>query len=270
MPGDRLSSRIQPNSAMLFTRPPHPTSSWQTQMGRRRIRSDLFGASWASADIYFVVNTSNRKMDAVASFATTHKYGEQWNGETPLPRLLQRTLSRFALLPMSRASLSFQMLYLPASPLHCNQPVPRSPISARIGRSPLHQRERLKSSRHPPILQPIRIRSITRARLSMRVTSLSSEFRPARFSLKSKAGKPLPGAPNSPPEHAVPGANGLPNPLITRPGPGMRAYFDPPIREAALVTINGQSLRARYGTHRIGSTFRAAQGRPESHRDSRV
>ena len=40
------------------------------------------------------------------------------------------------------------------------------------------------------------------------------------------------------------GPNGLLNPLITRPGPGMHAYFDPPIREAALVTINGQPAGA--------------------------
>jgi hypothetical protein len=59
-----------------------------------------------------------------------------------------------------------------------------------------------------------------------------------------KGGKALPGAPNSPPEHPVLGANGMPNPLITRPGPGMHAYFDPPIREAALVTINGQDAGA--------------------------
>ena len=62
--------------------------------------------------------------------------------------------------------------------------------------------------------------------------------------LEVEGGKPLPGAPNSPPEHPALGPNGLPNPLITRPGHGMRAYFDPPIREAALVTINGQAAGA--------------------------
>ena len=59
-------------------------------------------------------------------------------------------------------------------------------------------------------------------------------------------GKPLPGAPNAPAERVDPTAttNGLPNPLITRPGPGMHAYYDAPIREAALVTINGQDAGA--------------------------
>ena len=58
--------------------------------------------------------------------------------------------------------------------------------------------------------------------------------------LEVSGGKPLPGAPNSPPEggpvQQVLGPDGLPNPLITRPGPGIHAYYDPPIREAALVT----------------------------------
>ncbi|MEI9979795.1 MAG: glycosyl hydrolase [Edaphobacter sp.] len=58
--------------------------------------------------------------------------------------------------------------------------------------------------------------------------------------LEVGGGKPLPGAPDSPPEHPALGPNGLPNPLITRPGPGMHAYYDPPIREAAIVYINGQ------------------------------
>jgi len=57
-------------------------------------------------------------------------------------------------------------------------------------------------------------------------------------------GAALPGAPNSPPEHEALGPNGLPNPLVTRPGPGMHAFFDPPIHEAALVTLNGQHAGA--------------------------
>ncbi len=73
------------------------------------------------------------------------------------------------------------------------------------------------------------------------------QFRAAPSSpvyLEVAGGKALPGAPNSPPEHAQLGPDGLPNPLVTRPGPGMHAYFDPPIREAALVFINGEQAGA--------------------------
>jgi hypothetical protein len=62
--------------------------------------------------------------------------------------------------------------------------------------------------------------------------------------LEVEGGKPLPGAPTSPPEHPVLGANGLPDPRVTRTGPGMHAWYDPPIHEAALVTINGQPAGA--------------------------
>jgi len=58
--------------------------------------------------------------------------------------------------------------------------------------------------------------------------------------LEIEGGKPLPGAPNSAPEQPALLPNGLPNPLITRPGPGMHAYYDPPIHEAGIVSINGQ------------------------------
>jgi hypothetical protein len=58
--------------------------------------------------------------------------------------------------------------------------------------------------------------------------------------LEIEGGKALPGAPSSPPEHPALGPNGLPDPRITRPGPGMHAYYDPPVREAAIVFINGQ------------------------------
>jgi len=58
--------------------------------------------------------------------------------------------------------------------------------------------------------------------------------------LEVEGGKSLPGAPNSPPEHPALAPNGLPDPRITRTGPGMHAFYDPPIHEAAIVFLNGQ------------------------------
>ena len=59
-------------------------------------------------------------------------------------------------------------------------------------------------------------------------------------------GKALPGGPNAPqaPEPRALGPDGLPNPLITRPEPRNFGYYAAPIREAALVTINGKSAGA--------------------------
>ncbi len=62
--------------------------------------------------------------------------------------------------------------------------------------------------------------------------------------LKILGGEPEAGSdPNRPAEHVL-GANGLPDPAVTRPGPGMRAHYDPPVREAALVMVNGQAVGA--------------------------
>jgi hypothetical protein len=36
----------------------------------------------ANADIYLVVNTSNQPIDTSATFATTHKFAEEWDGDT--------------------------------------------------------------------------------------------------------------------------------------------------------------------------------------------
>jgi len=65
----------------------------------------------------------------------------------------------------------------------------------------------------------------------------------SRIFLEVPGGTALPGSPTATPEHDLL-PNGLPNPLVTRTGPGMHAYFDPPIREAALVVINGKPVGA--------------------------
>jgi hypothetical protein len=57
--------------------------------------------------------------------------------------------------------------------------------------------------------------------------------------LEISGGMPVSGDPSAPAQRVL-AANGLPDPKVTRPGPGMHAWYDPPIREAATVTINGK------------------------------
>ena len=45
-------------------------------------------------------------------------------------------------------------------------------------------------------------------------------------------------------ETARPAGSPLPNPLVTRTGPGMQAWYNPPVREAAVVFINGHRAGA--------------------------
>jgi hypothetical protein len=55
---------------------------------------------------------------------------------------------------------------------------------------------------------------------------------------------PRPNAPDPRDPTQRPAGAPLPNPLVTGTGPGIHAYFDPPIHEAALVVINGKSAGA--------------------------
>ena len=71
----------------------------------------------ANADIYLVVNTSNQPIDTSATFATSHKFAAEWDGNTAasfsLPRQ-RRSPSNW--LPTARASSSSAIRRLPPSP----------------------------------------------------------------------------------------------------------------------------------------------------------
>jgi alpha-L-rhamnosidase len=197
-----------------------------------------------NADIYFVVNTGNQQIDTEASFATQHKFGEQWNPDSAASAPASATAQRIQLAPYesqlfvfsdSRAttdSASPDAAFSQLADLSHNWKV----TFTSTGKSQLEQTPSdwtaLPATLHYSG-EAVYARSFTLA-----ASPAGSVY------LEVDGGKPLPGSPNSPPEHPVLGANGLPNPLITRPGHGMRAYYDPPIRAAALVTINGQAAGA--------------------------
>jgi hypothetical protein len=65
-----------------------------------------------------------------------------------------------------------------------------------------------------------------------------------RILLSINGGSPAHDASPAPAETHTLGPDGLPNPLVTRTGPGMRAFYDAPVREAALVVVNGQPAGA--------------------------
>lgn len=69
------------------------------------------------------------------------------------------------------------------------------------------------------------------------------KVKPTDVALEIDGGEALP-PPRKPGDAPVLLPNGLPDPRVTRTGPGMHAYFEPPIREAALVVVNGQAAGA--------------------------
>ena len=196
-----------------------------------------------AADIYFVVNTSNRETDTVASFTTTHKSGEQWNPDNAVAAPASAQAQSIHLAPYESRVFVFSDA--------------KSATQAPSAQAPNSQIADLSND------WKVTFTSTGKSETEPTLTDWTADPATAHYSgevvyardfsiaasstpvyLQVKGGEALPGAPDSPPEHAVLGANGLPNPLITRPGPGMHAFFDPPIREAALVTINGHDAGA--------------------------
>jgi hypothetical protein len=196
-----------------------------------------------TADIYFVANTSNQPVQATANFDTTHRDGEQWDPETG--RAAHVTASN---LPLNLAPYESRVFifahYSESEPPH------RSPIDS-ASMTPLADLSTdwtvnftaTKETETEPTLTDWTTNPATLyysgEAIYARDVSLSTTPHTPVF-LQIEGGQPLPGSPNSPPEHPALGPNGLPDPRITRPGPGMHAFYDPPIHEAAIVYINGQ------------------------------
>ncbi len=198
------------------------------------------------ADIYFVVNTGNRDIDTAATFASTHKYAERWNPDDATSAPASANAQPIHLAPYE----SRVYVFSDTRPTTKSTP-PHAPNSQLVDLSTdwnviFTSTGKTEAERTLTdwTADPATVHYSGEA-----VYSRDFSFEaipPEPVFLEVEGGKPLSGAPNSPPEHPALGANGLPNPLITRPGTGMRAYFDPPIREAALVTINGKEAGAMW------------------------
>jgi hypothetical protein len=199
-------------------------------------------------DIYFVANTSNQPIDTTASFATAHKYGEMWDPDSAAMDSASASSQRIHLAPYESRVFVFDssMLMMPPGlraaaldlDLSTNWKVNFVAANKSVTESKLTDWTADHSTLH-----------YSGEAIYSRDFDLTSASKTPVF-LEVTGGTALPGAPNSPPEHGVAGTasplgpDGLPNPLITRTGPGMHAYYDPPIREAALVTINGKDAGA--------------------------
>ncbi len=201
-----------------------------------------------TADIYFVTNTSNQPIKATATFDSTHRDGEQWDPETGKAAHVTASNLPLNLAPYESRIFIFAH-YSESEPPH------RSPSDS-ASMTPLADLSSdwqvtftsTKETETEPTLTDWTTTPATRyysgEAVYTRDFTLAANPANASIFLEIDGGKPLPGAPNSPPEHPVLGPNGLPDPRITRTGPGMHAYYDPPIHEAALVIINGQSAGA--------------------------
>jgi hypothetical protein len=197
-----------------------------------------------SADIYFVVNTGNQTVDTVASFGTAHKFAEAWNPDDATFAAASASSQPIHLAPYESRIFVFSDSEPSTKSVSTDAPYSQIADLSTDWKVTFTSTGKTETEQTPadwtadPATRHYSGEAVYSRDFAVDAPSASSVF------LEVEGGKALPGAPNSPPEHPALGANGLPNPLITRPGPGMHAYFEPPIREAALVTINGHAAGA--------------------------
>ena len=197
----------------------------------------------AFADVYFVVNTGNQPVETTVSFATFHPSGEEWgvDGIGSSAAVMAKN-EPLRLAPYESRVFVFADGTGAKARKHGTAPQLLMDLSSqwtvRFSGSGITRQEAMLTdwTADPATLHYSGEAVYTR--------ELTLQARPSkRVYLEVDGGRPVAGGPSSEPAHSLL-ANGLPDPKVTRTGPGMRAYFEPPIREAALVLVNGQPAGA--------------------------
>ena len=229
-----LTNAVSPDFQIGDTSTPHADTLHQDLGFIRRKLPD--------ADVYFVVNTTNHPIDSVsATFATAFKSGEVWDTDTGVASAASSRDFPLHLEPYESRVLVFSDSPATAKPAPHPGPTIVDISSAWKVSFPGINKSVDESNLTDWIADPTTIHYSGEAVYS-RDFSASAPTTPVF--LEVTGGKPVAGAPNAPPEPRVLGPDGLPNPLITRPEPRNYGYYDAPIREAALVFINGRAAGA--------------------------
>jgi len=188
-----------------------------------------------TTDIYFVANTTNHPVQTKATFNTTHKSGEKWDPDTTTSTPISATGADLDLAPYESRVIIFSATSKPAAP---QTPAPKTQIADLSNNWQLHFTATNKTESQPTLTDwtanPDTKFYSGEAIYTRAFTLATAPTKPVL--LEVEGGTPTSFQPLPQPERVV----GVPNPLVTKPGPGMRAWYDPPIREAAIVVINGQ------------------------------
>jgi hypothetical protein len=195
------------------------------------------------ADIYFIANTSNRRVTTQVILSTRFKNVVRWNPETgsSVEAAPQRDDGFFDL---DLAPYESALYVLSNQPTQLHQAVRTlteifdlshdwTLTFTSLNRK-IEQPTRTDWTADPATLhysgEAVYSRDFTLASLPTGEVYLQIDGGSAltESSVSTNEGTPL-------------GTDGLPDPKRTLPGPGMHATFAPPIREAALVVVNGHS-----------------------------
>jgi alpha-L-rhamnosidase len=174
------------------------------------------------ADIYFVANTSNHPVAAQAAFATTHKFSQRWDAETGAAV----AVSGPAAIALSLAAYESAIFVFSDTPSRgAASPAAEVPL-ADLSTDWKVTFTSTGKSLSEPFLADWTKDPATRFYSGEAVyeRNLTLDKLPAGEILLEVEG----GAQVTQP--------------TGRTGPGMRAWYDPPVREAAIVTINGRRV----------------------------
>jgi hypothetical protein len=192
-----------------------------------------------TSDIYFVANTSNHAVETTANFATAHKFGEQWNPDNGTTTSATSANVALHLAPYESRLFIFSNVKSTSS-------APSAAATTRLADLSDNWQVRFAATG----------KTRSEATLTDWITSDDTKHYSGEAvytrdfdlaSIPTAAATYLQidgGAPVTPPVGTInrpaPNHSGIPNPLITRTGPGMHAWYEPPVREAAIVFINGK------------------------------
>jgi hypothetical protein len=192
-------------------------------------------------DTYFVANTGNKPVDVIANFATDFKQAVAVD-----PDSTASTAATVAGQPIHLAPLESRIFFFSNhAPEAKPEPKPGADLADLSTDWKVTFTATGKSVDEPKLTDwtadPDTLHYSGEAVYERDFTLASAPA--GSVYLKVDGGEPLP-LPRRFGDPPVLLPNGLPDPRITRPGSGMRAYFDPPIHEAALVSINGKPAGA--------------------------
>ena len=196
------------------------------------------------SDVYFVSNTSNRPARFIASFATTHRNGEMIDPDSGITTGTSSQNASFDLAPYESRVLVFSDDNSPKNHA-ASQPKLLADISSNWHVTfPALNKTTNEIKLRDWTADPVTLHYSGEA-IYTREVVVDGAWLVAhkRILLGITGGQALPGDPNAPwhnEEHRVLGPDGMPNPLVTSTGPGMHAFYDPPLHEAALVLVNNK------------------------------
>jgi hypothetical protein len=175
-----------------------------------------------SADIYFIANTSNKPVETRASFATSHKYGEQWDPDSgaAVRSSSQLTPSDVLIVLAPYESAIFVFTDLQS---HAIEP----------DHGPRSQFADLSADWH------VSFAGINKSVAESILTDWIADPSTIHYSGEAIYSRDftVARAPSASTFLEVEGGA----PTVPQPRGSAQAYYDPPIREGALVTINGQA-----------------------------